>query len=144
MYVINKGPKLKSFEINKLETDFSIKLPDDYREFILLNNGGTLNQNKNTIDIPNMADSPTDAQVLFGIGREVASSNISWNIELIRDYGENTNLVPFACDSGGGLFCLMASNNNYEVVYYDINSPDKIIYPIANGFSEFLKMIRSF
>ncbi|MCG9060230.1 SMI1/KNR4 family protein [Laribacter hongkongensis] len=144
MHVTNKGPKLKFFDINELEADFSIKLPGDYREFLLLNNGGTLNQNKNTIDILNMADSPTDVQVLFGIGRGVASSNINWNIELIRDYGENTNLVPFACDSGGGLFCLMASNNNYEVVYFDINSPDKFIYSIANGFSEFLKMIRSF
>lgn len=144
MKIENNGPKLTSINIEELEANIGIMLPDDYRYFLLNYNGGTPAQEENVIDIFGAPRSPTDVQVFFGINRSVTSSNIIWNVDFIRECYADENLLPIACDSGGGIFFLRRSDSKYEVVYRDMESLDCACYVVAPSFNEFLEKLRSF
>ena len=141
MILENKGPRIEMKEISDFESRWGIVLPDSYRNFLLLNNGGV--PTPDTIEILNLLNSPTDVQVFFGIGRSVESSDLSWNMELINERCPELNVLPIACDSGGGIFCLqMEGSAAGGILYCDIESPNYDIYFVALNFEGFLEGIK--
>ncbi|MBA4055749.1 MAG: hypothetical protein C0490_13620 [Marivirga sp.] len=144
MKINNFGPELTPAQIEILEAETGILLPKDYREFLLICNGGIPNQDKNIVDIPEAPGSPTDVQVFFGIGRAVHSSDIKWNITLIKERCSDDDLIPIACDSGGNIFCLRPNKDKHDVIYFDLDAPNPPCYFIASSFSAFIEKLRSF
>jgi hypothetical protein len=141
MRIENPGPRLSQEALAKFE--LQVKLPADYRDFLLRHNGGA--PSPNTIDVPNAPGSPTDVQVFFGIGRCEESSELGWNLTMIKDRCPSYRVVPIACDSGGSLFCLTQSGPlPSTVVYCDLDDPASALYPVAPSFSEFLRLLRNF
>jgi hypothetical protein len=133
------GRQIVAAEIASLEEAVGAKLPADYLEFLLLNNGGL--PTPDAVDIEGLPGSPTDIQVFFGIDRAIETSNLAWNLQVIRDRLPNFHALPIACDSGGNLFCLTAPKvGKAEVVYCDM--PGASFYKVAPDFSSFTNKIR--
>lgn len=72
----NKGPQINSSDTDEIELDIGGKLPKEYRDFLLSNNGGQ--PWPDVIDITSLSNSPVDVSVILGISREVKSSNLAW------------------------------------------------------------------
>ena len=146
--ISNRGRRIAVAEVASLEEDFGAKLPADYLEFLLLNNGGS--PTPDTVDIDGMPGSPTDIQVFFGIDRAFESSNLAWNLQVIRDRLPNLDALPIACDSGGNWFCLTAPKaGKTEIVFCDMPggsfckvTPGISVYKVAPDFSAFTNKIR--
>jgi hypothetical protein len=146
--VNERGRQIVAAELASLEEAFGAKLPADFLEFLLLNNGGT--PSPDTVDIEGLPGSSTDIQTFFGIDRAIETCNLAWNLQLIRDRLPNFHALPIACDSGGGLFCLTAPKaGKAEVLYCDIPSSsfykgalDVSFYKVAPDFSSFTNKIR--
>jgi len=141
MLIENCGPKIEFRDIAALELELSAGLPDSYREFLLRYNGGT--PTPDTVDVPGAPGTPTDVQVLFGIGRSVESSDLEWNLSLVAERCIGFRVLPIACDSGGNLFCLKVERGvAAEVIYCDLHAPDCVSYRVAPSFEQFISKLR--
>jgi hypothetical protein len=136
----NVGPQIAEQDLARLETSLGLLLPTSYRRFLSSRNGGT--PGSVCIDIPRFGE--TDVQVFFGIGREIESSSIDWNIDTLKERLDD-GLVPIACDSGGNVFCLsLRSADEGAVIYCDLESvfgdygKAPPMYPVALDFDQFL------
>ena len=139
----NSGPEITSNDIELLEKKYSIKIPSELVAFLLKYNGGA--PSPRDINIPSLRGSPTDVQVFFGINRSILSSNIDWNVELLKsvvsDYQSD---IPIACDSGGGIYAISPTRNNpTEVIYIDTTSVPVLTHLASNSFDEFLLRVTS-
>ena len=144
----NRGPKIAEADVVRFEASLGSPLPAEYREFLLMSNGGV--PTPDTIDIPEFSESPTDVQVLFGVGRSVESSRLEWNLTTLADR-LGADLLPIACDSGGNTFCLSLRPDDIgAVLYCDLqavfaeseSSPE--CYYVAPSFESFLERLRPF
>jgi cell wall assembly regulator SMI1 len=141
--ISDKGPKLSDLDVYKLEGDFGETLPDDFKAFLMANNGGT--PRPDCIYIKGLSGSPTDVQEFFGIGTDIESSDIYWNLDLIRQSCPNKKLLPIAVDSGGNFFLLdYTSSNGLQISYLEIDDGMGELYNVASSFSEFLSKITQF
>ena len=142
MIEINEpGPKISEADIALLEDESRARLPDTYRQFLLLNNGGI--PSPDIVDVTDAPGSPTDVQVFFGIGRHIESSDLFWNLRLIEERYPDRHILPIACDSMGNLFCLRTSNSGwFNVAYCDLSDPAGTLYEVAENFDAFLNKIR--
>jgi cell wall assembly regulator SMI1 len=143
MLIENVGPKIEARDIAALEAELGADLPDSYREFLLLYNGGA--PTPDTVDVSGAPGTPTDVQVFFGIARPVESSDVSWNLSLLSERCVGFRALPIACDSGGNLFCLKIERGvATEVIYCDLDDPDCVSYAVAPSFEEFIAKLRPF
>lgn len=139
----NCGPNLEPDAIPELEVEFGASLPSDYGDFLRRYNGGT--PSPNTVDVPGLPSSPTDVQVFFGIGSSGETNDIFWNLALTRERFPSQLLLPIACDSGGGIFCLEAIRDLAEaVVYCDPNDSAGHFFRVADTFGRFVLQLREF
>jgi cell wall assembly regulator SMI1 len=143
MMIENNGPQVNADDIKALEVELGATLPAAYREFLMAYNGGS--PTPDTIDVPGASGTPTDVQVFFGIGRSAATSDLRWNLTLVRERCNDRDLLPIACDSGGSIFCFKLENGAASaVVYCDFGTPECRLYPVAPNFSDFVASLRSF
>ena len=139
--ISEKGRQIGEAEVTSLEDEFGSKLPESYRRFLFLQNGGI--PSPDVVDVTDAPGSPTDVQVFFGIGRDFESSDLFWNLRLFADRYPGREMLPIACDSGGNLFCLRAlKNGTFDVQYCDLDEPDGGLYEVAPDFDSFLNKIR--
>ena len=148
MTVEDRGPEVSETQLASLEANLGSPLPAEYREFLIASNGGV--PTPDTIDIPGFPESPTDVQVLFGVGRSVESSRLEWNLRTLAERLDS-GLLPIACDSGGNVFCLsLRSSDNGAVLYCDLQAvfadyqSKPQYYPVAPSFESFLRRLRPF
>jgi hypothetical protein len=141
----NAGPPITEGDLTRLETTIGFPLSDSYRRFLLTRNGGTPGAVV-CVDVPAFGE--TDVQVFFGIGREVESSSIDWNISTLEERLD-ARLVPIACDSGGNVFCLsLRPDDEGAVIYCDLESvfgdygKAPPLWPVAADFDAFLGRLR--
>ena len=137
----NIGKPINELDIARVEGKLKMQLPDVYRRFLLINNGGI--PSPDVVDIDDLPGSPTDVQVFFGIDRDIVSSNLLWNYQLFSERLPNSNCIPIACDSGGNLFCVCLSGFKAgSIVYCSLDNPELILYPVAEDFEAFLGKLR--
>lgn len=138
----NQGPPITEARILDLERDLQAALCEDYRRFLAANNGGE--PEPNIIEIEGLPGSPTDIPTFFGIDRPVASSDLFWNLALIRDRCPGRHVLPIACDSGGNLFCLKVSAGvATEAIYIDLDGSPRTPYEVAASFHDFMQKLRN-
>lgn len=144
------GPPLTEEILAHFEKELGVSLPDPYRRFLLRNNGGRPPRDKDTVDVEGLPGSPTSVQVFFRIGGEIESSDLMWNRETLNEHIP-TDRLAIACDSGGGVFCILLHGAERGAVFFcDLHpvygSPEVYpgFYPVAPDFDSFLKKIREF
>ncbi len=142
------GPSLTDGDVAALEARLGKRFPAPYRRFLLANNGGV--PVPNTADVPRFHQSPTDLQVFYGIGRDIESSCINWNIDTLKERLHPQH-VPIACDSGGNVFCLsLRPADEGAVIYCDLEAvfcdygKAAPTYRVATDFDQFLSGLRAF
>jgi cell wall assembly regulator SMI1 len=139
--VRDAGPMIDESEIVDLERQIGDSLPSDYRAFLMRFNGGLLEPD--IVDVPGFAESPTDVQVLFGVRRDIESSDISWNWNVYKNRIPH-DFLPIASDSGGNLYCVkLAEPNKGEILYMDFTGAPRS-YRVAAAFTKFLDSLRPF
>lgn len=136
------GPHISSDDIASVEIKYGHKFPDDYRNFLLNYNGGIPSNDE--VEIESFPEGSTDIQVFFGLNRYEETENIQWGLSLVEESCKGKQLLPIACDSGGGLFCLKWINDSYDIVFLDVSGGRATLYEVASSFSNFLKKIHSF
>jgi SMI1-KNR4 cell-wall len=139
----NCGPTLREESIKELEVELGASLDLHYREFLKGHNGGT--PTPNTVDVQGLPGSPTDVQVFFGIDESAGTNDLSWNLAFARERFPRTPLLPIACDSAGGLFCLEIRRGvTAKVVFCEPNAPSGTLFDVADDFREFRLRLREF
>jgi hypothetical protein len=130
--------------INKFEKEFSIKLPNDYKEYLLDNNGVIIEEAYFYI---NELKQYISMGVFYGIEIENNTIDIvKINREFEDDILENTLLIGE--DEGGGMILLIFDGSNDGIWYYDHSyffkeSTDKLnTYYICETFSEFMEILQ--
>ncbi len=139
------GKPLAEEDVAELERLIGRRLPDDYRAFLLANNGG--------MPVPDAfpihgfpEEDEGEIQVFFGIGREVESSDLSWNVNTFKERVP-PNLLPIACNSGGDLICLSVSGDDVGAgLFWDSTDERDApgyenVYKISDTFKGFVESI---
>lgn len=121
-------------DIKAIEEVTNLKLPKEYIECALLNNGGY--PNKNTFDTEN--EKGKVFEYLLGISKE-DDENVVSTYELLSDeYKENT--VPFGMDPFGNYICFRYNTKNeYNIILLNHDDNNEIF--ISNDFFSFLNKL---
>ena len=137
-------------EILMLENEFEVVLPEDYKSFLLQENGGrnTAYKYKNLVRIPQVSEE-INIDVMFGVSTNVKNGDIKqWTSEYQDDLFPNSIIIGDTIQHGFIVFWL-SKDDNAGIYYYDdtyefASSTDNMnTYFLANSFSEFLNMVEN-
>ena len=137
-------------EILMLENEFEVVLPEDYKSFLLQENGGrnTAYRYKNLVRIPQVSEE-INIDVMFGVSTNVKNGDIKqWTSEYQDDLFPNSIIIGDTIQHGFIVFWL-SKDDNAGIYYYDdtyefASSTDNMnTYFLANLFSEFLNMVEN-
>ena len=137
-------------EILMLENEFEVVLPEDYKSFLLQENGGrnTAYRYKNLVRIPQVSEE-INIDVLCGVSTNVKNGDIKqWTSEYQDDLFPNSIIIGDTIQHGFIVFWL-SKDDNAGIYYYDdtyefASSTDNMnTYFLANSFSEFLNMVEN-
>lgn len=126
-------------DINSLETDYQIKLPADYREFL---------SEYGDLWTPNILDLIDDNEL------DLNDVQDFWKVERIKHDKENewasqldTDLIPFASDCMGNIFSfkteqLKNSNETSEIYFFDhdFGTIELVSSSFTQWINEYLKI----
>ncbi len=136
---------LKPSDIDYIEKELQISLPDNYKAFLLMHNGGI--PSPDAFPIQGMKDNPVGGiQVMFGIDQHIESSNLGWNYRTFQGRLP-TNLFPIACTGSGDLICLVLWGDDAgAVVFWDSCAETEPptyqnVYRVADNFNAFIASI---
>lgn len=136
--------------INLLEKRFDIKLPVDYKEFLVTQNGGRNSSYtfENSIKI-NQIDEVINIDTMFGINTGIKNADIEqWTEEYRNDIFEHSIIIGETIQHGFLIFW-QSDDDNEGIYYYDDtyqleSSNDEInAYFLAKTFSEFMALIQN-
>ena len=136
-------------EILMLENEFEVVLPEDYKSFLLQENGGrnTAYRYKNLVRIPQVSEE-INIDVMFGVSTNVKNGDIKqWTSEYQDDLFPNSIIIGDTIQHGFIVFWLSKDDNAGIYYYYDdtyefaSSTDDMNTYFLANSFSEFLNMV---
>jgi hypothetical protein len=146
---IDKAPPATEAMLTEFETKYACKLPQDYRAFLLKNNGGfptpdciTFTEDNRTTD--------TDVFLFHAVGDERPFASLAWHLET---YGHRLpkETLPIAHDSCGNLWLLNVGSQPGTVVFWDHGSFDtfdekdfKVWPQVATSFQEFYGKLHTF
>ena len=137
-------------EILMLENEFEVVLPEDYKSFLLQENGGrnTAYKYKNLVRISQISEE-INIDVMFGVSTNVKNGDIKqWTSEYQDDLFPNSIIIGDTIQHGFIVFWL-SKDDNAGIYYYDdtyefASSTDNMnTYFLANSFSEFLNMVEN-
>ena len=125
-------------DIQLLENTFGIKLPEDFKLFVI-NYGNLWTPDILDIIVDNDMDI-NDVQQIWTID-EIIEDKISGVSEQIKE-----NLIPFASDCTGNIYAFKSSDIKKEklmakVYFFDLDL-DKL-YPVANSFTDLIEEFNS-
>jgi hypothetical protein len=136
-------------EIAQFENRRGVILPDEYKRFLLMYNGGR--PKPNAFDVPEWPHENSGLQRFFGIhpGKDYDLEH-EWEGYADRVPGE---LMPIACDSFGNLICLGIKGGRRGKIYFwdhedelDENGRSRQdygnVYLVANSLGEFLDKLK--
>ena len=137
-------------EILMLENEFEVVLPEDYKSFLLQENGGrnTAYRYKNLVRIPQVSEE-INIDVMFGVSTNVKNGDIKqWTSEYQDDLFPNSIIIGDTIQHGFIVFWLSKDANAgiyyYADTYEFASSTDNMnTYFLANSFSEFLNMVEN-
>jgi hypothetical protein len=139
----SKGSIATPDEIKYFEQKIGVTLPQDYREFLLTQNGGI--PTKSHVRVPNNRESVV--QSIYSLTNPSKIYTIYHLIEVYRDRIPK-DMLPIGDDPAGNLFLLgLNSGNSYGKVYFWDHEQEadnkeqpyyKNIYFVSNTFADFI------
>ena len=136
--------------ISILENKFEVVLPEDYKRFLLQENGGrnTAYKYKNLVRISQISEE-INIDVIFGVETNIKNADIEqWTSEYRDDLFPNSIIIGDTIQHGFIVFWL-SNEENRGIYYYDdtyefeSSTDDVNAYFLANSFSEFLSMVEN-
>ena len=136
--------------ISILENKYKVVLPEDYKRFLLQENGGrnTAYRYKNLVRIPQVSEE-INIDVMFGVETNIKNADIEqWTSEYRDDLFPNSIIIGDTIQHGFIVFWL-SNEENRGIYYYDdtyefeSSTDDVNAYFLANSFSEFLSMVEN-
>jgi SMI1 / KNR4 family protein len=136
--------------ISILENKFEVVLPEDYKRFLLQENGGrnTAYRYKNLVRISQISEE-INIDVMFGVETNMKNADIEqWTSEYRDDLFPNSIIIGDTIQHGFIVFWL-SNDENRGIYYYDdtyefeSSTDDVNAYFLANSFSEFLSMVEN-
>jgi len=137
-------------DIKLLEKRFDIKLPVDYKEFLITQNGGRNLSYKfeNSIEI-NQIDEIINIDTMFGINTGITNADIEqWTDEYHADIFENSIIIGDTIQHGFLIFW-ESGDDNEGIYYYDdtyhlaASNDENNAYFLAKTFSEFIDLVQN-
>jgi len=137
-------PPLREEDVVRVEQQLGITLPDDYREFLLMHNGGHPEPKYFPIK-----DNPSDDHGIlewFYCIQEGEYYDLRRQVQLLRGRIP-PNLLPIADDPGGNLLCMSVAGPDQNTVYFWAHEEEceegetptyDNVYFVANSFSDLL------
>lgn len=142
---LNNFGKSSTEQLQEIEKALDIKLPEDYKRFLLKYNGGIVEKDEfNSIKIPDLSENIV-IDVLFGNVDEKNANILFWNEELKEDLFENALII--GDDILQGMIVLICSGNSKGIYYWDdaynfeSSNDDSNMYLIADDFTNFMKLL---
>ena len=136
--------------ISILENKFEVVLPEDYKRFLLQENGGrnTAYKYKNLVRISQISEE-INIDVMFGVETNIKNADIEqWTSEYRDDLFPNSIIIGDTIQHGFIVFWL-SNEDNRGIYYYDdtyefeSSTDDVNAYFLENSFSEFLSMVEN-
>ena len=136
--------------ISILENKFEVVLPEDYKRFLLQENGGrnTAYRYKNLVRISQISEE-INIDVMSGVETNMKNADIEqWTSEYRDDLFPNSIIIGDTIQHGFIVFWL-SNDENRGIYYYDdtyefeSSTDDVNAYFLANSFSEFLSMVEN-
>lgn len=132
--------------VDVLEAFLGTKLPSDYGDYLLANNGGT--PDATSFDIPGEGDD--SIQYFFPLISKTKTDALPYKIKL---YKERTpeEMLPIGCDPGGNLILLSLKGKDRGKVFFwdhDFEADDELqpyyenIKLLAPSFKDFLTNLK--
>ncbi|EJX0404038.1 SMI1/KNR4 family protein [Salmonella enterica] len=121
--------KLTQDEFVEFEKHFSKKLPDGFKNFYLENNGGYLPETVH----PSPLLFSGFISIKYG---KVPIEKIYQ--DLIDDFPELNDMVPFADDEGGNCFLLSLRDKDYGRIYIWLMDEKELVF-VSETFDNFIK-----
>jgi SMI1 / KNR4 family protein len=136
--------------IKPLEKRFDIKLPVDYKEFLVTQNGGrNLSYTfENSIKI-HQIDEVINIDTMFGINTGIKNADIEQWTEEYRNYIFDHSIIIGDTIQHGFLLFWQSGDDNEGIYYYDdtyqleASSDENNAYFLAKTFSEFKELIQN-
>jgi cell wall assembly regulator SMI1 len=139
---------ISASELEAIEKKLGIHLPDQYRSFLLVHNGGR--PTPSIFRYRNEAGPYTDSEVDWFLAIQSKDYNDfetyydRYKIHRIR---MPTELVPIADDPGGNVICIVVDGPKLGAVYFWDHEEEqdlpsyKNVHLIANSFDEFMNLL---
>lgn len=130
--------------IEKIERFLKIKLPDDYKNFLVEYNGAVIEDAYIYVDD---LKQKMMMGLIYGVDTKKASDILKINKEFKDDILKNSILI--GTDAGEGWILLICDGKNDGIWYYDHSyffeqsTDDLNTYFICNTFSEFIKLLET-
>lgn len=151
MILLNSAEKISSETMNRVEKSLGIKFPEDYKKFIINDNGGMPEKDM----LYDFYDEVTERENTSVIRRFfsicIDNGNIfKYNLidicNTMREEGTIANdIIPIADDPLGNPICISVNADDYGVVYYlnheyeDVDTGCLIKSKISSSFKKFLE-----
>jgi hypothetical protein len=139
-------PPASPEEIERVESELEVELPDDYREFLQRQNGGDLEENF----LPPEADA--SARYLYSAGPnddddidDLVSAATFYSPDSPADPEIDPDYLPIGEDDGGNVVCLKVRGDDRGAVYFWTHDALEGTDPfdrLADSFDEFFEALR--
>jgi len=145
------GKQLDQDDVDVLNRRLISPVPDEYRDFLLQNNGGEPKEYALNFDAKKLGVSGEELGYFYGIDTE--SENIIDTIDNLSHVLPK-NLIPIVDTPGGNYFLLSVNPSTYGIIYYKDHEvedsfefddsrnelPESMVF-VANGFNEFIEKL---
>ena len=151
MIKIINGEKIEDTIMEKFERKFNIKLPNDYKSFLVNNNGGEIEGDWIFDFYDNVIDKYNSSIVrnFFRIYKSKDDKDKYDNLEKIckvmwKEKTLSKSILPFADDPGGNIICISLDSRDYGTIYFvnheyeDSETGYLCMSKITSSFTEFL------
>ena len=129
------GSPLSDEVVREVESELQVVFPPDYRSVVAEHNGGR--PKPNAVRIPDNREAVVERLMRLDAGR---GENVASAAAMLRSRGQG-QLVPFASDPFGNLFCFdFVRKAPSAIVYWEHESGS--VSTVCRTFSELLALLR--
>jgi hypothetical protein len=124
-------------EIGEFERRQQVRLPDQYKMFLLASNGGR--PERDMVKLVGIKENPVARiHFFFGIGDPEESCDLDWNREVFSDRIPR-EFLPIATTEGADKFCLCISGQYQNQIFFwdGYGGKGPKLLPVAPTFEEF-------
>lgn len=127
-------------QIDEIEKKYSIRLPPDYKDFLVRYNG--IYSNEDTFV---KGENIYTVQGFYPIGHSESYTGLDTAISISKEFLP-MHMVPFAYNPGGNYFLLSVGSDDYGKVYFHFSDaePGYEFELLANDFTEFINTLKTY